>query len=72
MCKVQGKHQIYYCESSMESKFDVKYFNTVKSTTQQVRTFRSNRMFGTKYSKTNRLQKTIEYKKNKKSTKYSY
>ena len=29
-------------------------------------------MFGTKYSKTNRLQKTIEYKKNKKSTKYSY
>ena len=29
-------------------------------------------MFGTKHSKTNRLQKTIECKTNEQSTKYSY
>ena len=40
----------------MESRFDEKYVSTVKSTTKV-----------TKHSKTDRLQKTIEYK----STKYS-
>ena len=29
-------------------------------------------MFGTKHSKANQLQKTIEYKTNEESTKYSY
>ena len=33
--------------------------------------FKSNRMFGTKHSKTNRLQKTIEYQTNEQITKYS-
>ena len=61
-----SSHGTYYCENFSESKFDV---NTVKSTTQQVRVFRSNRMFGTKHLKTNRLQKTIDYKTNEKSTK---
>ena len=57
-------------ESSKESKYDAKIvINTVKSTAQQVFVFKSNRMFGTKYSKTNQLQKfhqvpnkCIEYK----------
>ena len=30
----------------------------------QVRVFKINRIFGTKYSKTNRLQKSIKYKTN--------
>ena len=44
----------------------------------RVRVFKSNQVFGksntwmnTKHSKTNRLQKTIEYRKNEKSAKYS-
>ena len=32
--------------------------------------FKSNRVFETKYSKTNGLQKTIDYKLNEQSTKY--
>ena len=63
---------IYYCESFRESKFDIKYVNTVKSITQQVRVFKSNRMFGTKNSKANRLKKSIKYKTNEQSTKYLY
>ena len=62
---------IYYCESVTESTFDVKYVNAVKSTTQQVRGFKSNRMFGTKHLKTTPLQKTMEYKTNE-GTKNSY
>ena len=34
----------------------------MKSTTLWVRASKSNQMSGTKYSKTNRLQNTIEYK----------
>ena len=45
--------------------------NTVKSTTQKVRVFKSNRIFGTNHSNTNRLQKTNDHKKNEQSTKYS-
>ena len=63
---------IYYCKSVAESTLDVKYVNAVKPTTQQVCVFKSNRMFGTKHLKTNRLQKTIEYKTNEQSTKDSY
>ena len=37
-----------------------------------VRAFKSNGMFGTNHSKTNRLQLTIEYKTNEQSTQYSY
>ena len=62
---------MYYCESFTESKFDIKYVFTVKSTTQQVRVFKSDRMFGTKHLKANRLQKTIKYKTNEQSKKYS-
>ena len=62
---------INYCESVTESTFDVKYVNAVKSTSQQVCVFKSNRMFGTKHLKTTRLQKTIEYKTNE-GTKNSY
>ena len=54
----------YYCESSTESKFDVKFVNTVKSTTYQVRIFKINQIFGTKHSKTNWLQKIIKCKTN--------
>ena len=43
----------------MGFKFDVKYISTVKLKTYQVRVFKSNRIFGTKHSKTNGLQKTI-------------
>ena len=45
--------RICYCESLEESKIDVKYVPTVKSTTSWVRV-KSNRMFGTKHPKTNR------------------
>ena len=56
-------HKFFYMEfiTVKESKFDVKYVNTIKSTTYKVRVFKSNRMSGTKHSKTNRLQKNIEY-----------
>ena len=40
-------------ETLAESKFDVKYVSTVKSATQQVRVFKSNRIFKTKRSKIN-------------------
>ena len=49
-------------ESFAESKFDIKYVDAVKAITQYGRLFKSNQMFGTKHSKTNRLQKTIECK----------
>ena len=62
----------FIIESFTESKTDVKYVLTVKSTTQLVGVFKSNRMFGTKYSETNLLQMTIEYKANEESTKNSY
>ena len=35
------------------SKYYVNYVNTLKSTTYQVRTFKSNQIFGTKQLKTN-------------------
>ena len=56
----------------MAVKFDVKYINTVqlKSTTYQVRVFKSYQIFETKLSKINRLQKTIEYKANEQNAKY--
>ena len=38
--------------SFIQSKFDAKFANTVKLTTQWVRLFKSNRMFGTKHLKT--------------------
>ena len=57
--------------SFTKSKFDIKYVNTVKLTTEKVYVFKSNRMFGIKHSKINRLQKTIEYQTNEQSTKYS-
>ena len=50
-----------------DSKFEIKCVNAEKSTTQQVRVFNSNRMFGTKRSKINRLLKTIKYKTNEQS-----
>ena len=64
---------MYYYESFAGSKFDVKYVSTVKliSTTYYVSAFKSNRKFRTKHSKTSRLQKTIGYKTNEQSTKYS-
>ena len=62
----------FIIESFTESKVDVKYISTVKSTTQLVGVFKSNRMFGTKPSETNLLQITIEYKTNEESTKNSY
>ena len=58
------------CDSFTESKFDVKYVNTLKSTTQQEHASKTYRMFGTKRSKINRLQKTVEYKTNEQSKKY--
>ena len=48
----------------------LRYVNPAKSTTQQVRVFKSNQMFRTNDSKTNRLQKMIEYKTNEQSKKY--
>ena len=56
----------------MAVKFDVKYINTaqLKSTTYQVRVFKSYQIFETKLSKINRLQKTIEYKANEQNAKY--
>ena len=39
--------------------------------TQCNQQLKTNRMFGTKHLKANRLQKTIEYKTNEQSTKYS-
>ena len=56
-------------ESFTESKFDVEYVSTVKSTTQQVRVFKSNQIFGRKRSKINLLEKTIEYKANEQGMK---
>ena len=53
--KQNSSHGMYYCEKFTESKFDVEYVNTEKSTIQQVHVFKSNRMFGTKHSKTNRF-----------------
>ena len=44
-------------ESSKESTFDVKYDNTVKSTTQQVCVLKNNRIFRTK------LRKEIDFKR---------
>ena len=32
-------HRIFYCERFPESKFDVKYVNTMKSVTSEVRVF---------------------------------
>ena len=55
---------------SQISKLDVKNVNTVKSTTCRYM-FKCNRMFETKNSKINQLQKTIEYQTNKQSTNYS-
>ena len=56
----------------MAVKFDIKYINTaqLKSTTYQVRVFKSYQIFETKLSKINRLQKTIEYKANEQNAKY--
>ena len=56
-------------ESFTESKFDVEYVSTVKSTTQQVRVFKSNQIFGRKRPKINLLEKTIEYKANEQGMK---
>lgn len=59
----------FMTESFRECKFDIKYVNTVKSTTQWVRV-KSNRIFETKCSKINQLQKTMEYKTNEQSAEY--
>ena len=64
-------YSVFHGENFTQSKCGVKYFNTVKSTTQQVSIFKSNRVFGRKHSKANQLQKTIEYKTDRLSTKYS-
>ena len=78
-CQKTSSHGTYNCESFTESKVNVKYVNTVKSqslktlvksTTYQIRVFKSNQIFGIKRSKINRLQKTIEYKANEQNTKY--
>ena len=70
--KKNSSHGFYYYESFTESKVNVQCVSIVKSTTWCVGVFKSNRMFGTKHSKTNRLQKTIEYKANEESAKYLY
>ena len=43
----KSSHGISYLVNFRETKSDVKYIDTVKSTTQQVHVFKSNRMFGT-------------------------
>ena len=48
-----SSHLIYCSENLTKPKFYVNYINTLKSTTYQVRIFKSNRIFGTKQSKTN-------------------
>ena len=68
---IKSSHKICYHESFIESKFDAKFVNTVKSATYQVCVFKSNQMFGTKRLETNWLQKTIEYQTNELNTKYS-
>ena len=63
---------MYYCKSFAKSKFDVKYVNTEINNLVGTCVFKINRMLNrTKHLKTNRLQKTIEYKTNEQSTKYS-
>ena len=62
--------EFYDRESFTESKFNVKYVNTVKSTGNQVLVFKSNQIFRTKRLKISRLQKSIEYKTNEQNTKY--
>ena len=57
--------EFYDRESFTESKFNVKYVNTVKSTGNQ-----DNQIFRTKRLKISRLQKSIEYKTNEQNTKY--
>ena len=57
--------EFYDRESFTESKFNVKYVNTVKSTgNQDIQIFRTKRL------KISRLQKSIEYKTNEQNTKY--
>ena len=51
--QLNSSHGIYHCESFTESEFNVNYINSVKSTTYQVRNFKSNLIFGTKRSKIN-------------------
>ena len=57
--------EFYDRESFTESKFNVKYVNTVKSTGNQ-----DNQIFRTKRLKISRLQKSIKYKTNEQNTKY--
>ena len=51
--------RICYFVSFTESKFDLNYISTVKSTTSLVHVFKSNRMFETKHSKI--LKSTAKY-----------
>ena len=48
-----SSHLICCSENLAKSKYYVNYVNTLKSTTYQVRTFKSNQIFGTKQLKTN-------------------
>ena len=48
-----SSHLIYCSENLTKSKYYVNYVNTMKSATYQIRTLKSNQIFGTKQLKTN-------------------